>query len=106
MYHSWYGKKGNKMVEMTKEILDVIHAVLDYKKFVISENRVKKTLSMQMFDAEELAMAYYCSLPLPVGMERNNIDFDRILSFERDGGISLYTLDHTEERNLHNYIWK
>lgn len=94
------------MVEMTKEILNVIHAVLDYKKFIISENRVKKTISMQMFDTEELVKAYYCSLPLPAGMERNNIDFDRILSFERDGGINLYTLDHTEERNLCNYNWK
>lgn len=61
---------------------------------------------MQMFDAEELTKAYYCSLPLPKGMERNNIDFDRILSFERDGGINLYTLDHTEEGNLCNYNWK
>lgn len=94
------------MVKMTKEILNVIHAVLDYKKFIISENRVKKTLSMQMFDAEELAKAYYWSLPLPTGMERNNIDFDRILSFERDGGINLYTLDRAEERDLYNYIWK
>lgn len=94
------------MIRMNKEILNVIHAVLDYKKFVISENRVKKTLSMQMFDAEELAKAYYCSLPLLEGMDRNNIDFDRILSFERDGGINLYTLDHTEERNLWDYIWK
>lgn len=94
------------MIRMNTKILNVIHAVLDYKRYIISENRVKKNLSMQMFDAEELAKTYYFSLPLPDGMKRNNIDFDTILSFERDGGINLYTLDHTEERDLCNYIWK
>lgn len=94
------------MIRMNTKILNVIHAVLDYKRYIISENRVKKNLSMQMFDAEEVAKAYYCSLPLPEGMDRNNLDFDRVLSFERDGGINLYTLDNAEEKDLCNYIWK
>jgi hypothetical protein len=86
------------------EILNVIHAVLDYREYIIYDNRVTKKFDPSVFDTDKEAFKYYCSLPLPEGMKANYSDFNRILAYKNWDKLGV--LDRTEEKVLCNYEWK
>lgn len=89
------------MVEMNIDILNVINAVLDYKKFIVSNNYVVPKEGFNWFMETE---AYYHSLPLPDGMGTNRNDFERILGY--DNTDILKRLNNTNYSDLHYEIWK
>lgn len=82
--------------KMSAEILNVIHAVLDLKRFVNSHNYI---FPKEMKDPYEEAEIYYMNLPLPEGLRHNKIDFERILSYGKDN-IRLAYFDSLEETEL------
>jgi hypothetical protein len=92
------------MVNMNMKILDVIHAVLDYRAYITSDNIVTNIIDMSKFDKDKLTFEYYCSLPLPDGMNKNHSDFQRILNYKN--WERLTELDNTEEKDLCRYVWK
>lgn len=89
------------MVKMNIDILNVINAVLDYKKFIVSNNYVVPKEDFNWFMEAE---AYYHSLPLPYGMGRNRSDFERILGY--DNTDILNRLNNTNYSDLHYKTWK
>lgn len=89
------------MVEMNINILNVINAVLDYKKFIVSNNFVMPREDFDWFMETE---AYYHSLPLPDGMGKNRNDFERILEYANTE--ILNRLNNTNYSNLRYEIWK
>lgn len=89
------------MVKMSTDILNVINAVLDYKKFVISNNYVDPKADFDWFTETE---KYYYSLPLPSGMEKSRKDFEIILEYMNTGFLNR--LNNTESVDLQYEIWK
>lgn len=63
---------------LNREILEVCHAVLNYKKFIISDNRVTKKVPMNEFDFYKMTENYFYSLELPIGLKKNHKTFERI----------------------------
>lgn len=92
----------NAMVEMTKEILDVINAVKDYKRYIISNNYIIPKDNFDWFVETE---KYYHSLPLPEGMRANREDFERILAYDFHSD-ELERLNNTNYSDLHYTKWK
>lgn len=90
-------------IMITKEILDIINAVLDYKKFITSHNYVVPKEDFDWFSDTE---KYYHSLPLPEGMEKNRYDFERILDYGRGFAEKLEMLNRTNYSDLHYHKWK
>ena len=84
-------------IKMNIEILNVIHAVLDYRKFICSHNMIAKK---ENFDAFAETEKYYKTLPLPKELHHNRADFEKILSYENQQD-ELDELDNTEYSDLH-----
>lgn len=89
------------MIKMSTDILNVINAVLDYKKFVISNNYVNPKTDFDWFAETE---KYYYSLPLPSGMEKSRKDFETILRYTNTK--ILNRLNNMESGDLQCEIWK
>jgi hypothetical protein len=92
----------NEKIKMNIEILNVICAVLDYKRFICSNNMVYLEND---FDWYEETKKYYNLLPLPEGMKTNNDDFVRALSY-MNREDELLTLQNTDYEELGQYYWK
>jgi hypothetical protein len=92
-------------IEMNKEILDVILAVLAYKEYVYRHNNI---ISEDDFDWYRKTEKYYYSLPLPDGMKKNISDFEAILSYgsSKCGKGLLKTLCSVEPAKLNEYNWR
>lgn len=90
-------------VEMNKEILDVVNAVINYGRFIISNNYIIPT---ENFDHIKKMEEYYKSLPLPEGMNKNNSDFERILDLGWYSNKELESLNNTNYSDLHYTSWK
>ena len=90
-------------VSMSKEILDVINAVVDYGRFVMSHNCV---VPQDGFDQYALMEKYYHSLPLPEGMAKNRTDFERILQIGWYSDNELKLLNNFEQKELSSVNWK
>jgi hypothetical protein len=94
----------NDKIEMNMEILNVIHAVLDYTRFISSDNRIKNNKD---FDWYKTAEDYYRSLTLPDGMNHNIADFERVLTYSCPSMKALLKeIDDTEENKLNKFAWK
>ena len=92
-------------MKMTEEILSIIHVVLDYKKFICSQNRLNQ-FHVDNFDWFTETEKYYYSLMLPEGMHHNRADLEKILSYRTRGGIiELDKMDNTEPNDLKNFNW-
>ena len=92
-------------MKMTTEILNIIHAVLDYKKFICSQNMLNQ-FHDDKFDWYGRTEKYFYSLDLPDGMKHNITDLEKILSYRtRDGMIELDKMDSTEQEDLDNFEW-
>lgn len=89
------------MVVMSKEILDVINTVIDYKKYICSHNFVVPKENFDWFSETE---KYYHSLPLPQGMKRNRDDFEKIMSYANTKDLDR--LNNTNYSDLRYTIWK
>lgn len=88
------------MINMSLEILHVINAVRDYKRFITSNNYIVQNQDFDWFTETE---KYYHSLPLPKGMKRNRADFNRIINFDNN---TLSQLNNTNYSDLHYTEWK
>lgn len=94
------------MVPMTHDILNVIHAVLSYRDFIIRHhNVVDKTYSLS-FDWYTKTQKYYFGLPLPAEMKKNKQDFEIILSYGIMREDELKVLDNTSSHDLYKFRWK
>lgn len=92
-------------VKMTKEILNIIHVVLDYKKFICSQNMLSQ-FHIDNFDWYSETEKYYYSINLPDGIHHNKPDFEKILSYRTRGGmIELDKMDNTEAEDLSSFLW-
>ena len=91
------------VIPMNKYILNVIESVLAYRNFVLAQNHMAESQNINVYD---ITKKYYYGLELPFGMERNNSDFDRILSYSSSKDEELAQLNNTEFCELHHYIWK
>lgn len=90
-------------MKMTEEILNIIHAVLDYKKFICSQNRLKQ-FHEDNFDWFTETEKYYHSLDLPEGIKYHRSYLEAILSYQTKGGMDkLDKMDNTEPEDLCNY---
>ena len=85
---------------MNTEILNVINAVLDFKKFMVSNSLVMKT----RLDWFSLTEEYFNKLPLPDGMFHNRVTFEKILNYGRDSKL-LNRLNDMEEFDLKNILF-
>lgn len=81
-----------KKIKMSIELLDVICAVLDYRRFIVSHQRVFHKENFDYFAETE---NYFKTLPLPDGMKHNRNTFEKILSYEADTE-RLTRLNNTE----------
>lgn len=91
-------------VVMNREILDVINAVVCYGKWIRSHDCIVK--SGENYDHIVAMEKYYHSLPLPEGMAKNRMDFDRILQIGWYSDEELQRLNSMEENDLSNVSWK
>lgn len=64
-------------VKMSKELLNIINAVVDYRRYIISNNYI---FPEQNFDSFKQTEEYFKTLPLPQGMKKNRITFQNILA--------------------------
>lgn len=89
-------------MKMTVEILDIINAVVDYRRFIWSNNRV---VPKPGFDWYEETESYFKTLPLPDGMKHNRITFKNILDYgiNKEMQERLEVLNNTEEKDLCQY---
>lgn len=94
-------------VKMNKEILDVICAVVDYKKWICSDIRLKGR-NQERFDWYKKTEQYYIQIEKPKEMGNNTSDFDRVLfySLMKDGAALLERMCEEEEDCLEDYNWK
>lgn len=84
---------------MNIQILNVINAVLDYKKWICSNNRLIGKES-GTFDWYKDTEKYYKSLSLPDGMKKNNQDFEKVLAYSNYSDY-LNNLNNTNYSDLH-----
>ncbi len=80
-------------MKMNMEVLDVIHAVLAYKRFIICHDRV---VAKNGFDWYDQATSYFNSLPLPDGMSHNRNTLEKILHYDK-GLLAKYDSCEAEE---------
>ena len=83
-------------IKMSIELLDVICAVLDYRRFILSNQRIANKENFDCFTETE---SYFKTLPLPDGMKHNRDTFEKILSYEADTE-RLTRLNNTEYCDL------
>ena len=88
-----------KIIKMNIEILNIIHAVLDYKRAICSNNMI---FQKENFDYYTETKEYYYSLPLPKELKHNKATFEKILSYANQKD-KLNELDNTLYNNLYNY---
>ncbi len=89
-------------VAMTKEIMDVINAVISYGKFIRDHNYI---IPQEGFDLFAEMEKYYHSLPLPDGMKKNRHDFERILQIGWYSDGELERLNNIAYSDLHQERW-
>ena len=92
------------MIKMTMEILNIINAVVDYKKFICSHNMIINKDGFDWFSETE---KYFNSLPLPENINHSRIVFERILKYatERQMIEQLKILNNTEINELNKYTF-
>ena len=85
---------------MTPQILNVIHAVRDYRRWIVSHNFVCPKAGFNWYEQTE---NYFASLNLPDGMKKNRRDLERIFL------IPQYVIDRWDEmvsEELEKENWK
>jgi hypothetical protein len=87
-----------KKVKMNMEILNIIHVVKDYKRFIRSY--YCHVMGNVGFDWEEKTKKFYTTLPLPEGLNTSKNCFENVLEFPEE---ELRKLDSINSENLHNY---
>lgn len=89
------------MIMMNENILNVINAVLAYKNLMICESHLYKDKN---FDWYKKTQDYYYSLSLPEGLNKNIMDFERILRLYESNSLEKWNNTIIEE--LSQFIWK
>ncbi|MCR1984850.1 hypothetical protein NSB24_01200 [Blautia coccoides] len=89
-------------IRVNRYILDVILAVLSYNEF---QRNHKILMEDKQYDISYMTREYYNSLDLPFGMKKNNLDFERVMSYAHDP-CKLDKMKNSEFADLPKYIWK
>lgn len=89
-------------IKVNRYILDVILAVLSYHEF---QKNHKILMEDKQYDISYMTREYYNSLDLPFGMKKNNLDFERVMSYAHDP-CKLDKMKNSEFADLPKYIWK
>lgn len=89
-------------IRVNRYILDVILAVLSYHEF---QRNHKILMEDKQYDISYMTREYYNSLDLPFGMKKNNLDFERVMSYAYDP-CKLDKMKNSEFADLPKYIWK
>ncbi len=76
-----------RKVKMSVELLNVINAVIDYRRYILSNNYI---FPQKDFDSFKQTEEYFNTLPLPSGVKHNKVTFEKILTY---GGVCEETLD-------------
>lgn len=84
-------------IKFNEEVLNVMHAVKDYKRFIISNNYIIKDKNFDWYTQTE---KYYNSLPLPTGLNTSTACFNAVLHYPKE---VLKEIDSTTFENLHNF---
>jgi hypothetical protein len=87
-----------KKVKMNMEILNIIHVVKDYKRFIRSY--YCHVMKKKKFDWYDKTKKFYSTLPLPKELNTSKNCFDNVLEFPEE---ELRKLDNINAENLHNY---
>lgn len=82
-------------VKFNKEVLNVINAVKDYKKFIVSNNHIYNNDNFDWYVETE---KYFKSLPLPKGLNPSMACLESILEFPKE---ELNILNGTNYSDLH-----
>lgn len=90
---------------LNREILEVCHAVLNYKKFIVSDNRVTKKVPMNEFDFDKMTENYFYSLNLPDGMKKNRNTYERIDRLGLINKTELNEWDSCTMSELSKYVF-
>lgn len=104
--HELFGWSEEKVetgtVRMNLYILNVIHAVLDYRRYISSHYAA----TMQKdTDIDADTRQYYYTLPLPFGMEKNKQDFERVMTYRFQDDL-LKKMDDMSGIELSTHMWK
>lgn len=84
---------------MNEQILNIINAVVDYKKFIISNNMIFQNKEFNWYRETE---KYFFSLPLPDGMKHSKYFFEKILAIDKK---TLDAFNSTESEKLSKYYF-
>ena len=91
------------MIKMSKEILEVINTVINYKRYLVGY--YVRILKDEDYDYMNEMERFYYSLPLPIGMNKNNQDFEHILDYCRNNRY-LEELNNCNSDDLGKYNWR
>ena len=86
-------------MRMNEQILNILNAVVDYKKFIISNNMIFQNKEFDWYRETE---KYFSSLPLPDGMKHSKYFFEKILAID---GKTLDKFNSTESEELSKYYF-
>lgn len=86
-------------MKMNADILNVILAVKAYRNFKYNDNIARGIHLEDLYDEQ---WKYYCSLPLPDGMQKNNKHFNYVLLISQDCKL-VDMLCSCEEDELSKY---
>ena len=92
-------------VYLNRDILEVCHAVLNYKKFIVSDNRVTKKVPIENFDFDKMTEEYFYSLELPEGLKKNRITYERIDRLGLINKSELEKWNHCTRSELSQFIF-
>ncbi len=88
---------------MSREIQNIINAVIDYGRYLYSHYLIVKDPEADVIGKMK---EYYFSLPLPGAMYRNNADFERILCWGWYDGSRLEALNAMSYAEMDAVVWK
>lgn len=85
-------------IKFNKEILNTIHAVRDYRRFLSSYHI--HLLNNSQFDKDVEAEKFFYNLPITGGLPKSKACYEAIISYPKG---SLEWIDSVLENELQNY---
>lgn len=88
-------------ISFSKEILNTIHSVRDYRRFLLSYH--VHLLGNKQFDRDAEAEKFFYSLPITGGLPKSKACYEAIISYPTG---SLNWIDGVLEEDLKNYEFR
>lgn len=90
------------MIKLNSEILEVLCIVYHYKHY---RGAMASLYPEQKINWYEDTRKFYFSLDLPDGLNKNEIDFNRVMDFSPDAKPYKQWME-TNEDELDKFVWK